>query len=182
VLWYPDALSLAFIPNLVTLVRVFLTPVVIVAVVRAEYTSALWIFLAAGLTDGLDGWIARRFRWTSRVGAYLDPVADKLLLSGVFIALGLVEIVPWWLVGIVFGRDVAILAGAAVVFVVTGNRNFPPSVWGKASTLVQIVTLLALLAQPAWPLMRELLIWPVAVAAIGSGLDYLRRAVTSRAH
>ena len=170
-------MSLALIPNLLTLARVALAPIVIAAVLHAEYTAALWILLAAGLTDVLDGWLARRFGWNSRLGAYLDPVADKILLSGVYIALGIAGAVPWWLVGIIFGRDVAILGGAGVVFVITGNRNFPPSVWGKVSTLVQAATALTLLARPGSDLLRELLIWLVAAAAIGSGLGYLRRAL-----
>ena len=97
----------------------------------------------AALTDILDGAVARRFRLATPAGAWLDPVADKCLLSGVFLALAAAGTVPWWLVGIVFGRDFYILAGAATVMLLTPVRKFPPSIWGKVSTLVQIVTAVA---------------------------------------
>ena len=175
-------MSLALIPNLLTLSRVVFTPLIVLTVVRGDYAPALWLLLGVGLTDAVDGWLARRFRWTSRAGAYLDPVADKILLSGVYIALGLAGAVPWWLVGIIFGRDAAILAGAGLLFAVTGRRSFPPSVWGKASTFVQIVTALTVLTALAIPglpvgVILEMLIWLTGAAALASGADYLWRAL-----
>src|ERR1039458_10395044 len=125
--------------NLLTLLRIVLVPFVILAILDGRHTLALALFAGAALTDILDGVVARRFRLTTPAGAWLDPVADKCLLSGAFLALACAGAVPWWLLGIIFGRDFYILAGAATVMLLTPVRQFPPSIWGKMSTLVQAV-------------------------------------------
>src|SRR5262245_8212907 len=121
------------LPNLFTLVRLMLAPFVVREILAGRHFFALELFAVAALTDILDGAAARRFGSESRVGAYLDPIADKVLMSGVFLAFAIARIVPWWLVAIIFGRDVLILIGAVLFLAFTSIRNMPPTVWGKLS-------------------------------------------------
>jgi len=169
------------LPNLLTLTRLALAPLVVRAIVMGQYREALALLAAAGATDGLDGLLARRMHAMTRFGAYIDPVADKTLLSAVWISLGVCGLAPWWLVGLIFGRDIMILAlvGSALLF--TGHRDFPPSLWGKLSTALQIVTALVVLvvqAIPEWVWRPEPLFWISGAATAWSGLHYLGRAVS----
>jgi len=171
------------LPNLLSLSRLALAPPAIHAIVAGRWrAAALWL-LAAALTDGLDGFLARRWNASTRLGAYLDPVADKLLLSGSFLALGFAGALPWWLVGLVLGRDVLILAGAAAAMLLAGRRDFPPSAWGKVSTVIQAATgAAAILARgwPGWGLapLAAALVWVAAAVTAWSGLDYARRSLS----
>jgi cardiolipin synthase len=119
--------------------------------------------------------VARRFRLATPVGAWLDPVADKCLLSGAFLALAAAGMMPWWLVGIVFGRDFYILAGAASVMLLTSVRKFPPSIWGKVSTFVQILTVVVSMA--GYVGAARVMLWPCAAFTIWSGIHYTWRTV-----
>lgn len=176
------------LPNLFTFARLALTPFVITAVLDARHVTALAIFALAGLTDFLDGQAAPRLGITTQVGAYLDPIADKCLLSGVYLAMAGAGIVPWWVVAIIFGRDLLILAGVGIVLLFTNIRRFPPSIWGKASTMVQILTAVVWMTRNAFPspgldLLASLSLWPCVGLTIYSGLDYTRRGIQmSRAH
>jgi len=170
------------LPNLFTLVRLLLAPVVVYAILDRRAFAALAIFAVAAATDVIDGYLARHFGSATAAGAFLDPIADKLLLSGVYLALALAGSVPWWLVGIIFGRDLLILAAAAVALAATRLRAFPPSVWGKASTFLQIMTAVAFLGRDAfgWPILAQLaagFIWPTAALTIWSGVHYAWRGV-----
>ena len=133
------------LPNLISLARLVLVPVVLRAIWFHEYDWALAWCAVAGLSDGLDGFLARRLRATSRAGAYLDPLADKLLLSGTYLTLGLGHVIPWWLTAVVFGRDLLMLLFLAGAILFTRIREFKPTIWGKISTAVQIFTALAIL-------------------------------------
>jgi cardiolipin synthase len=167
------------IPNLLSLSRLGLTPFAVAAVLRAEYRTALAILAAAAVTDGLDGLLARRLGCMTRLGAYLDPIADKALLSGTYLALGASGLAPWWLVGLIFGRDLLILALAGAALLFTRYREFPPSVWGKLSTGVQVlVALLVIVGRtfPAVELPPGPLLGAVAAATAWSGINYLWRA------
>src|SRR5689334_18876421 len=128
------------IANALTLLRLLLVPLIVRDVLDGRHVQALQIFAVAAITDLLDGYLARRLGLATPVGAYLDPIADKCLLSGIFLALAAASLVPRWLVVIIFGRDLYILAGAIVLLTLTPVRKFPPSVWGKLSTFVQIAT------------------------------------------
>ncbi len=168
------------LPNLFTLARLVLAPCVIEAILAGRHFLALALFAAAAFTDILDGFAARRLGLTTQAGAYLDPIADKCLLSGVFLALAAARIVPWWLVIVILGRDVYILLGAAILGL-TGARKFPPSVWGKASTFVQIVTAVSWMANNVLRTrvtesIAEAMVWPCAGFAIWSGAHYTWRA------
>jgi cardiolipin synthase len=176
------------IPNLLTLLRLALTPFVIQAILDGRHLLALTIFAAAAFTDYLDGATARRFGIATQSGAYLDPIADKCLLSAVFLALAGAHIVPWWLVALILGRDVYILLGVATVMLLTSIRRFPPSIWGKVSTFVQIVTAVVWMARDAFPgqplnFLALLSLWPCSACTLWSGVHYTWRGVQmARAH
>jgi cardiolipin synthase len=176
------------VPNLLTLLRLALAPLVIQAILDGRHILALAIFALAAFTDYLDGATARRFGIATPAGAYLDPIADKCLLSGVFLALAGARIVPWWLVALILGRDVYILLGVATVMLLTSVRRFPPSIWGKVSTFVQIVTAVVWLARDAFPsppldFLSLVSLWPCAGCTLWSGLHYTWRGVQmARAH
>src|SRR5580658_8133768 len=143
--------SWANLPNLITLFRLVLIPFIVQAILAGRHEFALAIFAVAAATDVLDGAAARHLGLTTQAGAYLDPIADKCLLSGVFVALAAARIVPWWLAAIVIGRDLYILLGALAVRAAAGVKDFPPSIWGKTSTFVQIVTVTIWIARDAFP-------------------------------
>lgn len=173
--WFPSP------PNLLTFARISITPFTLAAILGRDYEHALLLASIAGFTDAADGWLARRFHWETRLGAYLDPIADKLLLSGVFVAFGMIGDLPVWLVALVFARDLFILAGVAVVYLKTRRRDYPPSMWGKLSTAVQILAVLSLLCERSglrWlaPVSAGL-IWLTAATTAWSGIDYGIRGV-----
>jgi cardiolipin synthase len=164
---------LSRLPNLITVVRLILTPFLVLAILRGQWKSAFWIGVVAGFTDVFDGLAARLLKVSSRVGAYLDPIADKLLLTAAYLALGVARALPWWMVGLVFGRDLFILAMAAYGYMFTTVREFPPSIWGKLSTFVQIVAAMVVVAEragsgvPAAPVL-----WVMIVTTAWSGIHY----------
>ena len=125
-------------PNLLTLLRLIFVPLVVVEIQQQSYTWALTIFVVAGITDGLDGLLARALKQKTTVGQYLDPIADKLLLSTMFLVLSILHKIPWKYTVVVFSRDISILAASAVLFAIAGLRNFAPSIFGKANTFSQI--------------------------------------------
>ena len=174
----------ASVPNLLTIARLLLAPFVCRALLNGRHTAALTLFVCAALTDGLDGFLARRFGQTSSVGAWLDPIADKILLSGVYLALAGAGSVPWWLVVVVLGRDVFLLVSSGIVMLLTDFRHFQPSVWGKISTLVQIVCAVAWMLQnigisPQSHSVAQALVWPTAAVTLWSGLHYSWRTIRS---
>ena len=144
-----------------------MAPYVFYLLWTASYRTALLWFAAAAVTDALDGFLARRLNSNSRLGAYLDPVADKILLSGSFVVLALTGASPWWLAAIVLGRDVLLLAGAAMAL----HRDLSPSMWGKWSTVAQILYVLAVVAR----LPATALAWAIAGLAVISGAHYAMR-------
>jgi cardiolipin synthase len=168
------------LPNLFTLARLALAPFIWSAILDQRHGAAAVLFAAAAATDGIDGYLARKLHAATAAGAYLDPIADKLLLSGVYLVLALVGSVPWWLVALIFGRDLLILSFSGAALLLTPLRAFPPSVWGKISTFFQILTAVAFLARNAasWPVLETLAaasIWPTAALTVWSGIHYGRR-------
>jgi cardiolipin synthase len=137
------------IPNLLTVTRIALVPVVLRAIWLREFGWALAWCAVAGITDALDGFLARRLQARTRLGTYLDPVADKLLLSGTYLVLAIEGIVPWWITAVVFGRDLLILLFVAGAFLFTPLRDFPPSIWGKLCTTLQVLTAVLILGAGA---------------------------------
>jgi cardiolipin synthase len=134
-------------PNLLTLLRICLAPFLVAAILERHFAVSFGLFVAAGLTDALDGLLARYLKQRSMLGEYLDPVADKLLLSTLFLVLMHMSLIPVTVTVLVFGRDVGILVVAAILYAATGRREFSPSLLGKANTLVQVAAVAAVLLQ-----------------------------------
>jgi len=137
------------VPNLLTGLRLLLVPLIWKMLWDREYERALALGFVASVSDALDGWLARKFSATTKLGAYLDPLADKLMLSGAYLIFGLDRVIPAWLMWIVLGRDALILLMAGSAYLFTSIRDFPPSRWGKLSTLIQILTGLVILVNRA---------------------------------
>ncbi|HEY7352553.1 MAG TPA: CDP-alcohol phosphatidyltransferase family protein [Terriglobales bacterium] len=129
-------------PNQITLARMAFLPFVVIKIVEGHYLHALILFLLAGLSDGLDGLLARRLHQQTLLGQYLDPIADKMLLSTVFLVLSIVHQIPWKFTIVVFSRDICILLVSAVLFAIAGLRDFRPSIFGKANTLAQVAAVI----------------------------------------
>ncbi|UCG12937.1 MAG: CDP-alcohol phosphatidyltransferase family protein [Deltaproteobacteria bacterium] len=130
------------IPNLFTILRVLLTPVLVILLLENRLEYALFVFVVAGVTDGLDGLIARLYKQKSRLGAYLDPLADKLLLATTYIMLAVLRLVPSWLTVIVLSRDVLIVMGVFILFMQDLPFEIKPSLSSKLTTFTQIITVI----------------------------------------
>src|SRR5271163_2669943 len=138
------------VPNQLTFLRLAFLPFFIIAIKYDRYGLALWILLAGGLSDALDGLLARQLNQKTTLGAYLDPIADKLLLSSSYVVLALKGKIGWWLAILVLGRDVLILVACAVILLTVGYRPFPPSIWGKANTFFELSLLVLVLVLAIW--------------------------------
>jgi cardiolipin synthase len=125
-------------PNQLTLLRMVFVPFTVIELVEGRYFWALILFVVAGFSDGLDGLLARKLHQQTLLGQYLDPIADKLLLSTMFLVLSILHKIPWKFTVLVFSRDISILAASAVLFAIAGLRDFRPSIFGKANTFSQI--------------------------------------------
>lgn len=133
------------LPNLLTLLRLLSIPLLVVAILRRHEEVALLIFVVAGATDAVDGRLARRLNQSTRLGQYLDPIADKLMLSALFLVTTSVGLVPLYVTVLVFARDLGILLISMLLFFTGTMRNFQPSIMGKVNTLLQIFTMLLVL-------------------------------------
>jgi cardiolipin synthase len=164
-------------PNLLTLLRICLAPFLVAAILDHHYGLSFVLFLAAGLTDALDGLLARLLKQRTVLGEYLDPVADKLLLSTLFLVLTYEALVPARVTVLVFGRDLGILVVSAILYAAVGRREFSPSIFGKANTLIQVtavaVVLLHQLIAVSWVVALETwTLWMTMLLTVVSGLDY----------
>lgn len=165
------------VPNQITLLRLAFLPFFIISIIYDRYGWALALLLAAGLTDLFDGLLARWLGQKTALGAYLDPIADKLLLSSSFVLLAAKGKLEWWLAILVLGRDLLILAVSGAILLVTHYRRFPPSLYGKANTLCQILLVLAVIAGNVFPVpwlpeMETTLVYLVTAFTVISGLHY----------
>jgi cardiolipin synthase len=173
------------LPNLLTAARLALSPYLFLLMFQHRYSTIIPLFIIIGITDVVDGFLARRFGVSSRLGAYLDPIADKVLLSGTFLVLALTGAIEPWLTAVVIGRDLIILAAAGVLYLATARRNFPPSPWGKISTFVQIVFLcfqIGYLSGIPVATAVAALKWLTVALAVASLADYARRISISSAN
>ena len=189
-------MSLRQIPNLITIARMLAVLPLLWWLRQGEYRPALATALIAGLSDGVDGWLAKRYGWRTRLGGLLDPIADKVLLDGSFVGLWLAGAAaapahpalaalahpgaaPLWLLLLVLGRDAVIVAGASAYHFMIGPLKGQPTLLGKVTTVAQIALVLALLCELAWPWLPEntadIAIWIVAALTLASGLDYVIR-------
>lgn len=144
------------LPNFITMMRMAMVPFFVLAVWERDFSFALWILIVAGLTDSLDGYLARRMDMQSLIGAYLDPIADKMLITVAYIALtiphGQEVVIPLWLTILALFRDFVIMLVAGVLYIVEGLREFPPSPLGKATTFAQVVTIAVVLLANVTPI------------------------------
>lgn len=128
-------------PNQLTLLRMMFLPFIVIKLVEGHYLSALILFVLAGISDGLDGVLARTLKQQTVLGQYLDPIADKLLLSTIFLVLSILHNIPWKFTVLVFSRDISILSASAVLYAIAGLRDFRPSIFGKANTFAQVAAI-----------------------------------------
>jgi len=171
------------IPNLLSLIRIILVPIFVISLIQDEYYNALIIFVIAGLTDALDGTMARLLNAQTKLGSYLDPIADKLLLATSFVTLAILGIIPSWLTVIVMGRDFIILLGIAILSLMSVTFEIKPALIGKATTTLQMGTVFFALLNKAftrdlsynWTL--TLLFWLTASFTVASGLVYIIRGI-----
>jgi cardiolipin synthase len=170
------------IPNFLSLTRIILVPVFVIFLIQDEYYNALIVFVIAGLTDALDGAMARLLNAQTILGAYLDPIADKLLLSASFVTLAILGIIPSWLTVIVISRDFIILLGIAILSLMSVPFEIKPAVISKATTALQLGTIFFALLHKAithglssnWILA---LFWLTALFTIASGLVYIIKGI-----
>jgi len=167
--------SFSHLPNIITLARIALVPVLILLLKDQDYAAGLIVFVIAGASDALDGYLAKRLNVQSRLGAILDPVADKLLLVSAYVMLTLLGHIPFWLVLVVVFRDLLIVGGYMLYTSHAGPVKMRPSILSKLNTLMQIALVTVILAQQAaglaWPL-AEALVYAVLVTTVVSGAHY----------
>jgi cardiolipin synthase len=164
-------------PNLLTVMRICLAPFLVSAILDDRFALSFGLFVAAGLTDALDGTLARLLKQRTVLGQYLDPVADKLLLSTLFVVLTHKRLIPTTVTVLVFGRDVAILVVAAILYAAVGRREFKPSIFGKANTVAQVtsvaVVLLHQISNAGWVVTLRIIALDATVGlTVASGLHY----------
>jgi cardiolipin synthase (CMP-forming) len=165
------------VPNQITLLRLGFLPFFLILIAYEQYRWALLVLVLAALSDAADGLLARKLNQKSALGAYLDPIADKLLLSSSFVILAFKKEIAWWLTIIVLSRDVLILVVAVVIILISGYRPFPPSIFGKLTTMTQILLVFvvvlnaAFFLPPLGPVIQGLM-YVVAALAIFSGFHY----------
>lgn len=165
-------------PNQLTLLRMMFLPFIIINLLNRHYTWALALFVLAGLSDGLDGLLARTLKQQTLLGQYLDPIADKLLLSTMFLVLSILHKIPWTYTVLVFSRDISIVAASAVLYAIAGLRDFRPSIFGKANTFAQVgavfFVLLLQVVPARWVDITSFTFLNAALAfAMVSGLHYI---------
>ena len=165
------------VPNQLTLLRLGFLPIFLSLISYERYQWALLVLVVAGLTDLFDGWLARRLNQRSSIGAYLDPIADKLLLSSSFVILAYKHAIAWWLTIIVLSRDILILVVAIVIILISGYRPFPPSIFGKLTTFFEIALVFVTVLVLAYPqtnlgFVIRPLIYVAAAFAIFSAFHY----------
>lgn len=170
-------------PNQLTLARMVFLPFIVIKLVDHHYQGALILFVLAGFSDGLDGLLARRLHQQTLLGQYLDPIADKMLLSTVFLVLSIVRVrnmplIPWKFTVLVFSRDIAILLVSGVLYTIAGLRDFRPSIFGKANTFAQVAAVTFVMLLQIYPvkwiwIVRTTFLRAVFAFTIVSALHYV---------
>lgn len=165
-----------YVPNLLTLARIGLVPLLIVLLQEQQFLWSLIVFITAGITDALDGYIAKRFNAQTRLGAILDPLADKALLVSSYVMLSLLELIPFWLMVVVVFRDVLIISGYLIMSMFFGSPEMQPLRVSKVNTFLQITFIVIVLAALAGVTIFEIIIAPVSymvfASSVASGVAY----------
>lgn len=167
------------LPNFITSLRLLAAPVLVWLLIQSDFKVSLALVLFAGITDWFDGFTARRFGAAGRMGAILDPVADKTMLVVLFITLGFLRLIPLWLMILVIARDVVIVTGAVLLRLFRNIRGFTPSVLGKVSTFFQIVFVFLVVVDAAFTgilfrVLEDMALVCTAVFTFLSGVSYIR--------
>src|SRR5258708_12974531 len=151
------------VPNQITFLRLGFLPIFLMFIAYDRYRWALLVLVVSGLSDGIDGLLARSLNQRSALGAYLDPIADKLLLSSSFVLLAFKKQLAWWLTILVFSRDVLILIVAVVILLTSGYRPFPPSIYGKLTTASEIVLVFLFVSASPYPHYHTVFLHPLFI-------------------
>ncbi len=164
------------VPNLITILRILLVPIFIIYMINDRALASLIIFIIASISDALDGFIAKVFHQKSNLGAYLDPLADKILLMSAFITLAILKMIPPWLAVLAISRDVIILLGVLILYLNRYPVKIHPSLLSKATTCIQIATILIVLSNGFLyvEFLKIYSFWLAAIFTIASGLQYIR--------
>jgi cardiolipin synthase (CMP-forming) len=170
--------QLSYLPNMLTMLRLCMLPFLVIALLDGRFGVALLLLVLAGISDGLDGLLARLLHQRTLLGQYLDPIADKLMLSTLFVVLTRVGMVPLRVTVLVFGRDLIILVVTTLLFVTGTLRDFRPSLLGKANTVIQILTVTVVMLSgvtsgPAIMMTRTALLGATVALTVASGLHYV---------
>ena len=168
------------IPNLLTILRILLVPLVVILLMDSAYAMALAVFILAGVTDGLDGFLARVLKQKTLLGAYLDPLADKALIASSFITLSILGFIPGWLTVIVIARDLVILLGISLLTILSVSFQIRPVAVSKVTTALQLFTVFFVLLSISFPgrfppLIVESLFWLTASFTVFSGFFYIKK-------
>lgn len=170
------------IPNFLSLMRIFLVPVLVIFLIQGSFLNAFIVFIVAGITDALDGFLARILNQKTVLGAYLDPLADKALLISTFVTLSILGIIPAWLTVIVVSRDFVILLGVSVLFFMSVSFEVRPTFVSKVTTVLQLLTVflalgLRCLTEDFSCQLIEMVYWVTALVTVISGLNYVAKGV-----
>ena len=184
---------LRWIPNLISLARIALVPMVVASIASERFALGVGLFFVAGFSDGIDGWLARRFDWRTELGAILDPIADKLLLIGTFVVMAVVGVAPWWLAALVVVRDLTIMGGAIAYHFLYGDLEGKPSWVSKLNTVLMLGYTVCALSDAAFPnalppgiaelalkILVAALLVTMAISTLGYMLEWSRRAKEHR--
>jgi cardiolipin synthase len=167
----------AYIPNIITVFRLLLVGPIVVSLLMRNYQLAFCLFLVAGLTDAIDGYLARRFKWISRWGAMVDPLADKLLMMSSYLVLTYLGIFPVWLLALVLTRDVVIVTGGICYHFLIGQYEFKPSLISKTNTFFQIILVIVTLWHYSYNVFSatsiQILVYVVFITTLSSMVHYI---------
>lgn len=168
------------LPNFLSLARIVLIPFLIILLINGAYFGSLMIFILAALTDAADGMLARLMQQRTLIGSYLDPIADKLLSGSSFICLAILGLIPGWLAVLVISRDVIILGGLFILFIISRIPKIQPTFASKMTTFFQLLTIVVVLFAQIAPfssLLLKVLIWTTGALTIYSGLQYIKKGI-----
>jgi len=167
------------VPNIITTLRIIIVPIFIIYMINSRALAALIVFIIASISDALDGFIARVFRQKTSLGAYLDPLADKILLITAYITLAILKMIPSWLAVVTISRDVIIMLGVLILYMNRYPVRIRPSLLSKATTCIQAATILIVLSNDYLDLdfLKVYSFWLAAVVTVASGLQYIRNGL-----
>ncbi|MBN1828622.1 MAG: CDP-alcohol phosphatidyltransferase family protein [Deltaproteobacteria bacterium] len=170
------------IPNFLTVLRIILTPVLVIFLMEGRFAFALAIFVFSGITDALDGFLARILKQKTSIGSILDPLADKALVAASFVTLSVLGILPGWLTVVVISRDLIILLGISVLFFLSISVDIKPSIISKATTVSQFLTILVALLDRLRPVDHQsvflsVTVWSTVILSTISGFHYIYKGI-----